>query len=345
MQPLTIEQLAQAHHRIRILNGPLRGMVVDTRRSVYIGRAHSCDVRLPDPGVSRTHAVVLEHPWGGHYLVDGGSTNGTWVDGVSIRHRLLRPGVAFEIMGTTFVFEEWFPRSPVGVGAQMSASSYAHAFGRRCTREIREVPETTPGRGAGGSGAPMAWPLDAIDHEGRRYDGSLIEDIVELRALRLRRLRQRLDAPVQLDRIERLERRLLIPSTRGSATAYRFFRCEVPAGLRRDSGPDGLGLVLELGAWGAMVRCSRHGLAIGTKIWLAIELVSRDRRRTVVLESEVTWRDHEHVMLAFTFTSSSQVTSEDVTFVSAPPRPGSSGARSRQPIGSRGGDLGQGRGP
>lgn len=44
-----------------------------------IGRSPQCDVFLDDITVSRAHAEVREAPEG-HVLVDGGSTNGTYVN-------------------------------------------------------------------------------------------------------------------------------------------------------------------------------------------------------------------------------------------------------------------------
>ena len=61
---------------------------------VVVGRGPSCDVRLPDPSVSQRHAVIRAK--GGEYQVlDEGSTNGTWVGGVSLAPkapRTLRSG-------------------------------------------------------------------------------------------------------------------------------------------------------------------------------------------------------------------------------------------------------------
>ncbi len=61
---------------------------------VRIGRAASCDVRLPDPSVSAVHAMV-ELDRDRYYVLDLGSTNGTALNGeplVAERRRLLRSG-------------------------------------------------------------------------------------------------------------------------------------------------------------------------------------------------------------------------------------------------------------
>lgn len=54
------------------------------RSHVLIGRGKLCDVRIPSPSVSRHHALVVSTPEG-PMLIDLESTNGTIVDGHSIK--------------------------------------------------------------------------------------------------------------------------------------------------------------------------------------------------------------------------------------------------------------------
>ena len=67
---------------------PLRGRRQPVVAVTTIGR-EGCDVLLPDPDVSRRHAVVLDTT-SGPALHDLDSTNGTFVNGRRIRdaHRL-----------------------------------------------------------------------------------------------------------------------------------------------------------------------------------------------------------------------------------------------------------------
>lgn len=61
-----------------------------------VGRSPQCDIVLPDPSVSRSHALLDVR--GGELLVqDAGSTNGTFVNGERIEARALKAGdtVAF----------------------------------------------------------------------------------------------------------------------------------------------------------------------------------------------------------------------------------------------------------
>ena len=73
-------------------------------RTVTIGRLAECDVVLGDPNVSRRHAEV--RPRGdGFEVADLGSTNGTRVNGVSVKERRLADGDTITLGGTTLRFE------------------------------------------------------------------------------------------------------------------------------------------------------------------------------------------------------------------------------------------------
>lgn len=51
-----------------------------TTRSVTIGTAADCDIRIhDDPYVSARHARITESATGRYMLADIGSTNGTWI--------------------------------------------------------------------------------------------------------------------------------------------------------------------------------------------------------------------------------------------------------------------------
>src|SRR6202167_1566919 len=53
-------------------------------RTCVIGRLGQCDMVLADEGVSRQHARIVSMPRSGHSIVDLGSTNGTYVNGLRI---------------------------------------------------------------------------------------------------------------------------------------------------------------------------------------------------------------------------------------------------------------------
>jgi hypothetical protein len=71
---------------------------------ITIGRMPDSVITLEDPNVSRNHAEI--RPSGqGFELVDVGSTNGTKINGVRIRQRVLQDGDELTFGATTFRFE------------------------------------------------------------------------------------------------------------------------------------------------------------------------------------------------------------------------------------------------
>jgi hypothetical protein len=71
---------------------------------VTIGRLPECAVVLDDPNVSRRHAQ-LRREGAEVVLVDLGSTNGTKVNGVTVREHRLAPGDVISVGTTTLRFE------------------------------------------------------------------------------------------------------------------------------------------------------------------------------------------------------------------------------------------------
>ena len=61
-------------------------------RSLTIGRAETCDVRLVSPGISKAHCRVSCLPGSRVEVEDLGSSNGTLVNGVLVKKHLVRPG-------------------------------------------------------------------------------------------------------------------------------------------------------------------------------------------------------------------------------------------------------------
>jgi pSer/pThr/pTyr-binding forkhead associated (FHA) protein len=75
-----------------------------------IGRSRSCTFRLSDPLVSAHHAR-LEWRDGQCTLLDLGSTNGTFVNGVRVQHRHLRLGDTIRVGATSLIFQVLAARS------------------------------------------------------------------------------------------------------------------------------------------------------------------------------------------------------------------------------------------
>lgn len=75
------------------------GVTIELRDGLRIGRAEDNDVVLRDGRVSRAHARIVSEN-GGFAIEDVGSTNGTFVDGRSIRRTRLRSGATI-VLGET----------------------------------------------------------------------------------------------------------------------------------------------------------------------------------------------------------------------------------------------------
>jgi Nif-specific regulatory protein len=84
------------------LTGPLQGQTFELRDEVSLGRHPSNGLRLPDPSVSRHHAV-LRPSGGGWKAVDLESRRGTFVNGLPVRERELAHGDFLVIGETTFL--------------------------------------------------------------------------------------------------------------------------------------------------------------------------------------------------------------------------------------------------
>jgi pSer/pThr/pTyr-binding forkhead associated (FHA) protein len=75
-----------------------------SKAAATVGRAEVNDIVLPDAKVSRTHAR-FEYARDGYAVVDQGSANGTWVNGVRVARALLSPGDCVQLGESTFRFE------------------------------------------------------------------------------------------------------------------------------------------------------------------------------------------------------------------------------------------------
>ncbi|MBI4860612.1 MAG: sigma 54-interacting transcriptional regulator [Candidatus Riflebacteria bacterium] len=89
---------------LRVIDGPDADLCVTLEgRPIKLGTGVECDVRLADGSVSRSHAVISYTP-DGFSIEDLGSTNGTLVDGVSVRSALVHPGCRIRLGNTVLLF-------------------------------------------------------------------------------------------------------------------------------------------------------------------------------------------------------------------------------------------------
>jgi hypothetical protein len=87
-----------------ITTGPGRGQMFELRGEVHLGRSRANAVALSDAKVSRNHARLEPVP-GTYILVDLGSANGTFVNGVRVTQPVrLRDGDILQAGDTQLVF-------------------------------------------------------------------------------------------------------------------------------------------------------------------------------------------------------------------------------------------------
>lgn len=98
-----------AHPVLSIIKGPQTGNTFEiTDAETSIGRDPSNAIFLNDMTVSRTHAKIVQTPFGTS-IEDLGSLNGTWVDGAIVNSASLRDGSTIQIGTFTLVYHESSP--------------------------------------------------------------------------------------------------------------------------------------------------------------------------------------------------------------------------------------------
>src|SRR5436309_826834 len=97
---------------LRILNGSLENQEIELSPDpMTIGRASACNIRIADSGVSSKHAKI----WcenGQYFLMDLGSTNGTFVNEKDVDREQLSDGdvITFGMTKASFVGDQPRPR-------------------------------------------------------------------------------------------------------------------------------------------------------------------------------------------------------------------------------------------
>lgn len=95
------------HAFIRVLSGDQLGAQIDlAQEPIAFGRSVACNVRLPDPTVSRIHFQIEWNAATSAYCVlDLDSSGGTRINGVRIERQQLQPGDLIQAGSTSFEFQ------------------------------------------------------------------------------------------------------------------------------------------------------------------------------------------------------------------------------------------------
>lgn len=105
VQMLPQQQATAAQPCLMVLSGPLKGHRLPVRHGFTIGKAPGCDLVLAGDGfASSQHAQILMDTAGGCTLLDKGSTNGTFVNGVRTQQMRLAHGMSIRVGGTDLRF-------------------------------------------------------------------------------------------------------------------------------------------------------------------------------------------------------------------------------------------------
>src|SRR5713101_2246747 len=91
-------------HRLVARDGPLKGSVYSLDEGEFsVGRNPSNRLSVSDPSLSRQHCVITFR--GGQFEIrDLESRNGTFVNGVPVRERILADGDEVQIGNSLFLF-------------------------------------------------------------------------------------------------------------------------------------------------------------------------------------------------------------------------------------------------
>jgi len=78
------------------MNGSVLGNFFVEKERLSVGRKATCDIQINDQGVSKEHAVILT-VGNDQILEDLGSTNGTQVNGQTVKRQILQNGDVIEV--------------------------------------------------------------------------------------------------------------------------------------------------------------------------------------------------------------------------------------------------------
>src|SRR3954466_11916627 len=122
---------------LRILNGSLENQEIElTPDPMTVGRSSACNIRIGDAGVSSKHAKIWCED-GKYFLMDMGSTNGTFVNDKDVDREQLNDGDVITFGMTKAAFTGDKPKARVNPGrAAHKGGSRAAAAGAPRPEEV-----------------------------------------------------------------------------------------------------------------------------------------------------------------------------------------------------------------
>ncbi|MEX1366748.1 MAG: FHA domain-containing protein [Nannocystaceae bacterium] len=274
---------------IKAVSGPLRGTSFTVQGQLTIGRAEGVDIRIRDGRVSRHHACITHMPTGEFELLDLRSANGTHCGDLKIERMALQPGATFEISGNEFVFERVGDESATTVDLSPGGELL------RPTKTLQRADDPV-------STSPELEPDPDHDRDPRadtirgiNIVGQIIEDIVEYRVLRHRRIQGALLGEAHKSRFETLHRRLASESA--DSRVHVRFRCDIPSSFQAMGEAPRSCQVDDIGVDGVGISAKAHGLRVGDVISVSI---TRGRDVDPVrLSGRVVWTQADELGLMF----------------------------------------------
>lgn len=300
--------------QLRAIEGPLAGAVFVVRGRTRLGRAGDSDIQILHDGVSRQHAQVIEDSAGNAVLMDLASNNGTFIKEKRIVRHRLAPGDEIRIMRARFLYEEIEDDPELESSSSVFALKVNSAETHRRTVDHWQLDLPAPRAESRDrdSSPSIAEPgserhrVVACYADGSNYEGDILGDILEYRALRLRSLRGDALSEIEVRRYGLLQGALHQPpdDRDPEAARRRFYRfkCSFPARLRHGAhfgDRTARVSVVDIGAGGAAVSAPAGMLTVGELAWLVIDLVVGTRPRTIVLTGRVVSIDADRYGLLF----------------------------------------------
>ncbi len=227
--------------RIVVTNGPNRGLAIEVGATpITVGHHESRELPLKDDRVSRLHARI-ERRGEEIVLTDCGSTNGTFVNGATVRNAVLHSGDII-VMGKTSLQFEDRPTSSIPEPAEISERPTASLMSQDTTALLADTIVVD-------DEALKAHLMETVPSAGMKCDvvsvvRQAVADTEEL--AHQRRVTLKLDAPAEL------------PAKADASLLYHVLRTILSCCLQKTSGR-------------ALRLTARYAVGVGIEVSLAAD--------------------------------------------------------------------------